>query len=147
MSTALHLAKPDDLPRLLPLVAACHEESGLETDGIEDAIRPLLGEMQHLGAIYLLGPSKAPVGYVILTFAWSVRIGGMIAHIEELFVRPGVRGRGLSLDTLIAIRNMLKTVDIRAILITAPSPDRDIYRRAGFAPDDAPDRLIQMLMP
>ena len=42
--TALHLAQMDDLPRLLPLVAAFHDEMGIKSDEAmrQAALTPLL---------------------------------------------------------------------------------------------------------
>ncbi len=136
MSTALHLAKPDDLPKLLPLCAAFHAEMGIDADDAhrENALSPLL-EGAPFGAVYLMGPSRAPIGYIVLTFGWSVEFGGMDAFVDELYIRPGVRGRGMASDALTSIRNMLKKAGISAIHLEVRKDDehtQNLYRRARF---------------
>ncbi|WP_372885938.1 GNAT family N-acetyltransferase [Shimia sp.] len=138
MSTALHLARPDDLARLLPLVEACHSEAGILLDDAARmaAVAPLL-EGTPLGAVYLIGPARAPVGYVVLAFGWSVELGGMDAYVDELYIRPPVRRRGMGSDALTALGGALGEAGVRAFHLKADetSPEiRAFYQRAGFAP-------------
>ena len=73
MKAALHLAQTPDADRLEALVAACHAETGITQTEEERraALLPLLEGSPH-GAIYLIGPARAPVGYIVLTFGWSL---------------------------------------------------------------------------
>lgn len=138
MSAALHLAKPADLDRLLALVAAFHGEEGLQTtdQARRDGIAPLLDGIPH-GAAYLIGPSRAPIGYVIITFGWSVEFGGMDAFIDEIYVRPAIRGRGIASEVLITLPGALAQGGVKAMHLEV---DRDnavaqrLYTRAGFKP-------------
>ena len=136
MSTALHLAKPTDLPKLMPLVSAFHVEMALpsEETAIERAIIPLL-EGSPYGAIYLMGPARAPIGYIAVTFGWSIELGGMDAFVDELFVRPAVRSRGIASEALISVSKMLKSAGVKALHLEV---DREnaaalrLYSRARF---------------
>ena len=112
----LHLATPDDLPRLLPLVAAFHAEEGYDTDAAhhEAAIAPLLEGSPH-GAVWLIGPRRAPVGYVVATFGWSVEFGGLDGFVDELYIRPAVRGRGMGGEALSLLCKALKEGGVRAL--------------------------------
>lgn len=69
MTAALHLATEDDLDRLLPLVTAYHAFETIEqNDKVRRAaILPLL-QGSPLGAVWLIGPRKGPVGYIAITF-------------------------------------------------------------------------------
>lgn len=146
MSAALHLAKPADLDRLLTLVAACHAESGAEagaeaglasTDAARRAaIAPLLEGIPH-GAAYLIGPARAPMGYVIVSFGWSLQFGGMDGFIDEIYLRPAVRGRGIASEILISLPKALASAGVKALhLEVARTNTRTsrLYTRAGFAP-------------
>lgn len=138
MSTALHLARPDDLDRLIPLVEAFHSEEGILQDDEtrRAALMPLL-DGSPLGAIYLIGPTRAPVGYVVITFGWSVEFGGMDAFIDEIFIRPKVRGRGMGGDALTALSGALGDAGVRAFHLEVDRTKdrtRRLYQRAGFEP-------------
>jgi ribosomal protein S18 acetylase RimI-like enzyme len=138
MSAALHLAKPDDLDRLLALVAAFHAEEGLQTtdDSRRAGIAPLLDGIPH-GAAYLVGPARSPIGYVIVTFGWSVEFGGMDAFVDEIYVRRAVRGRGIASEVLISLPHALAQGGIKAIHLEVDRENaaaQRLYARAGFKP-------------
>lgn len=145
MSTALHLATMNELEKLLPLVADYHEGHGIEQseEHRRDALSPLL-RGEPYGAIYLIGPARAPVGYVIITFGWSVEFGGLDAFIDELYIRPGVRGRGMGTDVLTALPNALSQAGVQAVHLEVDRADdkaQRFYMRAGF---DRRDRYMLM---
>ncbi len=140
MSAALHLAKPDDLERLLALVAASHTEQRLASSH-EDrhaGIAPLLDGIPHgtqHGAAYLIGPARAPMGYVIVTFGWSVELGGMNASIDDIYLRPAVRGRAIATETLISLPKALAGAGIKALHLEVAHDNeaaKRLYARAGF---------------
>ena len=87
----LHLANTADLEQLLPLVVAFHADSGRGADASDprEAVLPLLEGSPH-GAVWLIGPRRAPVGYVAVSFGWSMEHGGVRAMIDEIYER--VRG-------------------------------------------------------
>lgn len=136
MSTAIHLCAEDDAGRIAPLLSAFRAEYGLkETDEAREvALAPLLAGSPY-GAAYLLGPARAPVGYVVITFGWSLELGGMEAWLDEIYVRPGVRGRGIATEVLLALGRMLEGAGVKAIHLEADREDRTgqaLYRKAGF---------------
>lgn len=137
---SLHLATTDDMPKLLPLVTAFHAERGFDTTPEDQtaALAPLLDGSPH-GAIWLIGPRKAPVGYITITFGWSVEFGGMDAFVDELYVRPAVRKRGMGTETLASISKALGEGGVRALHLEVDREDEDtqrLYARARFARRD-----------
>ncbi|MCB1363339.1 MAG: GNAT family N-acetyltransferase [Rhodobacteraceae bacterium] len=137
MSAALHLAGPQDLGRATALVAAFHGERGivLSDEARRGAIAPLLEGVAH-GVFYLVGPALAPIGYVVVTFGWSVEFGGMDAIVDEIYVRPAVRGRGIASDVLAALPRALAGAGVKALHLEVERGDaaaRRLYARAGFA--------------
>ena len=140
MSASLTLGKPEHLDKLLALVAAFHAEEGITlTDEARLAgVAPLLEGIPY-GAAYLIGPPRAPIGYVVITFGWSVEFGGLDAIIDELYIRPGVRGRGIASEALIALPRALAGGGLRAIHLEVDRNNeaaKKLYSRAGFAPRD-----------
>ena len=136
MTTAIHLAGPEDAPRLLKLIAAFHAEYGIDRtdEQRETALMPLL-EGSPLGAAWLFGPAKAPTGYVIITFGWSMEFGGMEAFVDELFIRPSVRRRGIASEVLSAISGSLRDVGVMALHLEVDREDaatQRLYARAHF---------------
>ena len=137
MSAALTLAPPDHVDRLDALVAAFHDEHGitLGEDARRAGILPLLEGSPH-GAAYLIGPPRAPSGYVVITFGWSLEFGGLDGFIDEIYIRPGVRGRGIASETLQSLPRALAGAGLKALHLEVDRGSEDVqrlYARAGFA--------------
>jgi ribosomal protein S18 acetylase RimI-like enzyme len=141
VSAALHLAKPADITAIMPLVAAFHAEDGISVttdDTRQAALMPLL-EGSPMGAVYLIGLPRAPIGYIVITFGWSVEFGGMDAFVDELYVRPGVRGRGVASKVLQSLGKALGNAGIKALHLEVENENitaQRLYRRNGFMPRD-----------
>lgn len=136
MSAALTLGKPEHLDKLVALVAAFHDEASIHsTDETRRAgVAPLLDGVPH-GCAYLIGPPKAPIGYVVICFGWSVEFAGLDAMIDELYIRPGVRGRGIATEALVALPRALSSFGLRAIHLEVDKDNPNaikLYRRSGF---------------
>jgi ribosomal protein S18 acetylase RimI-like enzyme len=48
------------------------------------------------GNILVFEQERALIGYAILIFYWSNEYGGDILHVDELYVKPEHRGRGIA---------------------------------------------------
>lgn len=143
MTTAINLGGLADNERLLSLMGRYHEERGLDYDDVHRAkvAAPLL-EGSPLGAVWLIGPQRAPLGYVLVTFGWSVRLGGMIGWVEEVFIRPSVRSRGIGTEVLHAVAVSLGQAGIRALQVRVDDDARlaNFCKRVGF--DQSSDQRI-----
>ena len=135
MNHILHLAAPSDLDRLMPMVRAYHEAEGIDVpdEHRKDAILPLLEGSPH-GAIWFIGPKMSPVGYVAVSFGWSIELGGMDGFIDEIWIREKVRGRGMGGEALLLLLKTLKESGLRAMHLEMAegNPAERLYRRAGF---------------
>lgn len=141
MTTALSLARPDDLERLLPLVAAFHEETGIaQTDATRRAaLLPMLEGSPH-GVTYIIGPGRAPIGYIVISFGWSVKFGGLDGYVDEFYIRPGVRGRGIGSEVMVSLPKALAGAGLKALHLEVERDNdkvRALYRKLRFEPRDA----------
>lgn len=144
MSAALHLARPEDLDRLTAMVGAFHAEEGLQgsEEARRDALRPLLEGIPH-GCVYLIGPARAPLGYIIVTFGWSVEFGGLDGFIDEIWLRPAVRGRGIASEVLGQLPKALAGAGMKALHLEVDRRNeaaQRLYARARFQP--RPDYML-----
>jgi ribosomal protein S18 acetylase RimI-like enzyme len=134
--TALTLARPDDLDRLLPLVAACHAEVGIveEDTRRRAALLPVLEGSPHAAA-YLIGPPRTPIGYLVISFGWSVIFAGLVGTVDEIYIRPAVRGRGIATEVLSALPRALAGAGLKALHLTLRQEDlkaRRLYEKMHF---------------
>ena len=141
MSAALTLAVPEHLEALDKLVAAFHLEMGIELNDAQRraGLAPLLEGIPHAAA-YLIGPERAPIGYIILTFGWSVEFGGLDGCIDEIYIRPRVRGRGIASEVLQTLPRVLAGAGLKALNLEVRRDDektQKLYAKSGFTPRSA----------
>ncbi|WP_439525360.1 GNAT family N-acetyltransferase [Roseovarius mucosus] len=139
--TALTLARPDDLDRLLSLVAAFHQETGIAQSEAtrRSALLPMLEGSPH-GVTYLIGPGRAPIGYIVISFGWSVEFGGLDGYVDEFYIRPSVRGRGIGSEVMISLPKALAGAGLKALHLEVRRDNdkaRALYRKLRFEPRDA----------
>jgi GNAT superfamily N-acetyltransferase len=136
MSAALHLASAEDLSKILPMMASCEAAAGLARGDAEReaALAPLLDGSPH-GAAWLIGPRRSPVGYMTLSFGWSIAAGGLEGRVDQVYIRPSVRGRGMGSEALGALLGELRSSGLKALHLDIPpghTRAEGIYRRMGF---------------
>lgn len=147
--SALRLATPDDLDRLMSLVERFHAEAGIDQDDDtrRTALVPLLDGSPH-GAIWMVGPRSAPVGYIAVTFTWSIELGGLDAMVDEFFIREKVRGRGMGSEALAALARALSGQGLRALHLEVARDNataQRLYGRLGFASRDRYHLMTRLL--
>jgi len=84
------------------------------------------------GKIVVFEKAKAIIGYAILIPYWSNEYGGNILHIDELYVKPEHRGRGIATSFL---KHMLIAHDAVALQLEVTPTNtraRNYYRDLGF---------------
>jgi GNAT superfamily N-acetyltransferase len=90
-------ATADDVPTLLPLVAAYWQFEnleGFEPRNVGAQLERLLSS-DHLGAGWLALSDGRAVGYLLAVYVFSLEHGGLTAEIDEFFVAPEGRGAGI----------------------------------------------------
>jgi GNAT superfamily N-acetyltransferase len=136
IATSVRPALPGDVPRLVALMAEFYGESGypLPAEAAARTFRHLLAD-ERLGRAWLLEDSGEAAGFVVLTFCFSMEYGGMQGFVDDLFVRPASRGRGLVAAGLAEVRRTCEALGVRALRVeTGPEndPARRLYARSGF---------------
>jgi ribosomal protein S18 acetylase RimI-like enzyme len=149
MSAALHLAGPNNRDALLKLICASQDEIGSPQtpDELAQALDPLLQGAPH-GCAYLIGPVRAPLGFVLLSFGWSVPLGGLTATIETLFVRPSIRKRGIATEALISLPKALAQAGLVALFanLRHDTPDAQrLFTRLGFSATEENQLQVNLL--
>ena len=130
-------AAPNDIPPLLALVRRYWEFEGIEGFAalrIELVLQRLLAE-PRLGAIWVAESDGRLVGYLIAVLVLSVEHRGLMAEIDEFFVLPEARSRGVGRQLLAAAETALAArgcVRLQLQLGVANSEARAFYQRRGY---------------
>lgn len=135
----LLLADAAQIETLLPLVRGYHEFEHVTMTDAERAaaIAPLLEPDSALGRIWLVRCGAEAVGYVALTFGYSIEFRGRDAFVDELFLEEQARGRGIGSAVLESVKREAVACGIVALHLEVARSNRHarrLYERWGFEP-------------
>jgi len=88
------------------------------------------------GRAWLICDAETPVGYIVLTFGYSLEYLGRDAFIDELYLRESHRGQGWGSQTLKFVENEARASDVRSIhleVVRTNVTANEFYRRAGHS--------------
>lgn len=88
-----------------------------------------------LGRGWLATRGGQPVGYLLLTYGYSVERGGRMGLVDELYVRPEARGQGIGSRLLATAEAHCREAGIRTLLLEVERGNmgaRRLYERLGF---------------
>ncbi len=126
---------PAALPVLEPLVRAYYAEAGAVFGSAQRQALQLLAAGGAFGRAWLIKDAGQPVGYVVATLGFAIQQGGRDAFIDEIYVGPDRRGRGLGRAALAHAEAFLRDAEVRTVhLAVKPELPRTaaLYRRYGF---------------
>jgi GNAT superfamily N-acetyltransferase len=132
-------ARQADLPLLLELVQEFHEFEELPFDLSLD--RTALDQIVMdplLGRIWLIYESSNVIGYVIVTFGYSLEYRGREACVDELYLRPAYRRRGIGSQTLQFVESECRSLNVNFLSLEVYRDNNSaqiVYRKAGFKDD------------
>jgi ribosomal protein S18 acetylase RimI-like enzyme len=137
---ALARAGPADLEALLPMLERFHATQGIAFDAAKArrALGALLAD-PALGAVYRIESAGETAGYAALCFGFSLEWGGRDAFLDELYLEPPHRGRGLGRAALRALLDEARAAGVRAVHLEVEGANpaaQALYRAEGFAGTD-----------
>jgi len=132
----LRQASPDDVPRLVELMAEFYAEGGfpLNRPHAGQAFAALLTD-GRLGHVWFIQSGLKEVGHLVVTFCFSMEYGGLIAFVDDLFVQKAFRCAGLATAALAEATVWCASRGVRAIQVETGHDNIAavaVYRRAGF---------------
>ena len=135
----LALVGPGDTDELLALARAFHAEDGHPLDATGERAVLEVCDGHPLARGFLVRHAGRTAGYLVLTLGYGIEYGGADAFIDDLYLTPESRGRGLGEHAMIAAEAEARRLGARAVhLVVAPRNERAqrLYRRSGFAASD-----------
>ena len=128
-------ARADEVDELLPLMRAYCDfyECSPTDEGLMTMLRTLIDEPSQ-GAVFIARDGGRAVGVATLDWKWSSLKGARMGYLEDLFVDPGSRSKGIA-DALIEIcADRCRELGMPAMQwATAPDNHRaqKVYNRTG----------------
>ncbi len=129
-------ASPDDVQQLVTLMAEFYSESPyvLNRRRATEAFTALLAD-ERLGCVWFIQAKSQDVGYVVVTFCYSMEYGGRNAVLDDFYIQAAFRGAGLGKAALAEVRSFCVNQGIRAVHVETGHDNpvaQAVYRSAGF---------------
>ena len=121
---------------LLPFVRAFHQHEGLKMSEDErvSTLRRLISD-DTWGKLWLIFDDAEPAGYIAICIGYSIEFRGNDAFVDEFYIRPESRGRGLGTRVLELIRAEAKRMGVRALHLEVARTNakaRKLYSNVQF---------------
>ena len=130
-------AAPPDAEQLIGLMRGLYEHDRLDFDEVvaREGLAQLLAD-ERLGRVWLVETDGAAAGYVVVTYGFSLEYHGRDALVDEFFLRPEWRGRGVGRRALEFVAAFCRAEGISAIHLAVDHNNERalrVYRQFGFA--------------
>jgi GNAT superfamily N-acetyltransferase len=126
---------PGDVPLLIGLAEAFHAEDGHALDAGGRRALEALATGEPLARGWLLEWNGRAVGYAVLTLGYSIEDGGRDGLLDDLYLAPEARGRGLGRQVMIFLEGEARRLGIRALHLEVGRENvraNRLYEAAGF---------------
>ena len=139
-----------DIMTLVALMREFYAESGfgLDETWATAAFNQLIGDPDR-GAAWLIEERGQPVGHLVLSVRFAMEFGGLLAYVDDLFVRPEHRGKGAAGAALDALVAECRRRGCRAIEVEVAAgnlPALAAYRRIGMLPGGDERQHLRVLL-
>ena len=140
MELSFRLAQPGDVDLLLASMRQLYALDGYPFE--EGAARPALEGILRdpgLGRVWVIGRGEEAIGYLLLTFGYSLEYGGRDAFVDELFVAADHRHRGVGTRAIEFAAEQCRALGVRALHLEVERANiaaQALYRKVGFEDHD-----------
>ena len=93
----------------------------------------------NLAIIWIMYADREPVGYLVLTYGYSLEFHGRDSFIDEFYIREPYRHQGVGKKTLEFVQTTCQSLGIKAVHLEVDRENtrpKTIYQKAGFVEHD-----------
>ena len=136
MNITFRRGTPPDAESFLPLIEAFYavDDHAYDQDRIRPALEMLLADSRY-GRAWFIERDGFTVGYVIVTYGFSLESGGRDALIDEFYIDAENRGKGIGAYTVEFLRQHCRDEGISVLYLEVENHNiraRAFYERVGF---------------
>jgi GNAT superfamily N-acetyltransferase len=136
MEPSFRIATDFDADLLLPMMSEYYAFDHHSFDA-EKARPALLGLLRDpaFGRVWLICDQENPVGYIVLTFGYSLELLGRDAFVDEFFLLASHRGRGWGRKTMEFVEQAARALGVHAIHLEVTRHNagaQQFYPKLGF---------------
>jgi GNAT superfamily N-acetyltransferase len=136
MEPSFRIATGSDIDLLLPMMREYYAFDHHPFDP-EKARAALTGLPRDpaLGRVWLICDGDSVVGYIVLTFSYSLELLGRDSFVDEFFLRENYRGQGWGRKTMEFVEEAARGLEVHAIHLEVTrhhAGAQQFYRKLGF---------------
>lgn len=125
-----------DVPVILQLIRdlATYERAPNDVLATEEGLREVLFGADPAAKVVIAFENAAPVGFAVYFFNFSTWLGRPGLYLEDLFVKPEVRGRGYGRALLVHLAGIAREHNCGRMewaVLTWNDPAIEFYKRLG----------------
>jgi ribosomal protein S18 acetylase RimI-like enzyme len=134
-------AKDDEANLLRMMRALAEQEPGayyFNEHAVRRVLRRFLGD-PSLGKAWIFSDGANIAGYIVLTLGYSFEYHGRDAFVDELYVEPQYRRRGIGREAVKFVERQARTMGVTALHLEVDhgnDPALELYQRAGYQDHD-----------
>jgi GNAT superfamily N-acetyltransferase len=131
----------DDLDLLLPMMRELQADDPWSVPFDEPQVRATISELlltPSAGRAFVILQQDRAIGYLVLSFDFSLEYAGKNAWIDELFVSREFRGQGIGAEAVRFAEEASRDCGARYLHleVNRGNPAIALYRRCGFEEHD-----------
>jgi diamine N-acetyltransferase len=136
MEPTFRLATPTDIALLIDFMRQFYAIDQYSFD--EHIARTALGQLlrEHtLGRVWLITTENETIGYIVVTFGYSLEYHGRDSFIDELFVTEKYRNRGVGTKAMQFVLDQCPNLGIHALHLEVERSNvagQALYQHVGF---------------
>ncbi|PYL03199.1 MAG: GNAT family N-acetyltransferase [Verrucomicrobia bacterium] len=140
-SFEIHDAMVADVPIILQLIRdlATYERAPNDVLATEEGLREVLFGPEPAAKVVIGCENAMPVGFAVYFFNFSTWLGRSGLYLEDLFVKPEMRGRGYGRALLVHLAKIARDHNCGRMewaVLTWNDPAIQFYKKLGAAPLD-----------
>ncbi|MBD2302169.1 GNAT family N-acetyltransferase [Nostoc sp. FACHB-87] len=131
----------NDVETLLVLIQEFYQLDGYLSFNavvVRHALMQLLNE-KSIGQVWLIQDQSQAIGYVILSFGYSLEYGGRDAFIDEIYINSAYQGQGIGKQAIKFLEEVCISLNIQALHLEVERENisaQNFYHRVGFKDSD-----------
>lgn len=124
-----------DYDLLLELIQQFYQFEGISFNEKITNVLALILNNQEFGRVWLIQLEEQICGYLVLTFAFSLEYWGKNAYVDEVFILPEYRGKGLGTQALNFVEDIAHSLEIQTLHLEVSRNNikaQELYRKLGY---------------
>jgi ribosomal protein S18 acetylase RimI-like enzyme len=135
------IAENSDIETLVKFIREYYEYDShpFDDEKVRRALAKILNDTS-IGRVWLLQDGSEAIGYIVLTFGYSLEAGGRDALIDEVYIRESHRGQGLGRKVIHFVEGVCSSLGIQVLNLEVERRNtaaQSFYRKVGFEDQDS----------